>query len=168
MYNDLVLHPAGCIYTWAGGETAIFSGFLYGSTDCGQTWQRSSLTYADLAENPIYSIAADPFNPLNVIVCMSRSVISSNDGGETWQDPAFEWAPNGWLWKVIFDRDNQGHLFASYGRGIFESWDSGASADTLGAPGPCSIIDLEYDARRGSLYVGTWTGVFRYNLAVQQ
>lgn len=167
-FDDLQVNPTSCGIAWAGGESAIFAGILFTSNDGGNSWETGKLTIADVVDNPVVSIALDPFNSLGVIVCMAGGAIRSEDGGETWQRSAFGWAPDGKLSHVVFDNANEGHFFASRRNKVYETWDGGASADTLRSPDTSSILDLEYDAKRGSLYVGTWTGVFRYNLAVQQ
>lgn len=161
IYADLKISPMDCDLAWAGGETAIFIGFLDVSRDGGGSWREAVRDFPYLPE-PIISIALSPFDPLDVIVCTTRSAVRSRDGGESWQDLTFDWAPGGKLSRIAFDDARENHFFASLGNKVYETWDDGATADTLQTVTNHSILDLVHDSERGALYAGTWAGIFRY------
>lgn len=160
--SDVQIHPKDCNITWAGGETNRFQEDLRRSTDGGRTWEWVDIAQVVPHDNAIYTIALDPFDAQVAYFGMLRGAIRTTDGGETWESPAFTWDPEGHAHSIVFDERRRGHLLVAARSTIYESWDGGDTAQVLQSPNTTLILDMEYDSRRQTLYVGTTAGVYKY------
>jgi photosystem II stability/assembly factor-like uncharacterized protein len=160
--NDIDVHPRECNIVWAGGETSRFAGYAIRSSDAGLTWESVDLGSEVTFDNYFHSVALDPFDTKVVYVSLREGAIKSKDGGDSWVNPAFSWAPNGSLGDTVFDEEIRGHLFIACGDAVYESWDDGETAEILQRPRSSVVWDMEYDSLRKILYVATESGIFRY------
>lgn len=77
---SLLVSPRRDGNVWAGGQSAYGDGYVHHSRDWGDSWKFYSINVA-----AILALAVDPSAPGTLWAGASGGVMSSDDGGETWQ-----------------------------------------------------------------------------------
>lgn len=80
--NAIEQSPASPGLIWVGGETDVFSPYVYRSSDAGETWTQFNLSAG--GDNAVDAIAPDPTDSSQIYVGMEGRVMMSGDGGTTW------------------------------------------------------------------------------------
>ncbi|HUY80783.1 MAG TPA: hypothetical protein VMU92_03595 [Acidobacteriaceae bacterium] len=136
---------------------------LYKTVDAGATWKR--MTAPNIVINDIY---IDPKNPQRVLLATDRSgVLASNDGGVSFT-ASNDGVSQRQVMALLSDRKHPDTMYAgvvngkSFG-GVFVSKDGGKSwrQRSEGLDGR-DIFSLA-QAKDGTIYAGTNSGIFRLN-----
>ena len=126
----------------------MFDGYVFQSTNQGATWTQTS--FAQVTESPGdgyrmngQKMAVDPYSPNVVVVGTPQNgLFITTNGGATWQSvsavPVSLKDSNGTypgIDGIEFDPANTNIIFAaSYGNGVYESTNDGASWSAIGGP----------------------------------
>lgn len=159
---------------WAGGETSIFSPYLFKSTDAGLNWMPMQIPAN--GDNAVYSLVTHPTDNQRVLVGMEGQIIRSEDGGSSWE--------------VIYTPDNYSYfhdmqvspasdsrVYATGTDGgtdlgeilLYVSNDFGQQWETISFEGKedreYAALNLEVVLLDGQevIFIGTNQGVFRYS-----
>lgn len=116
----LVGHPTepDTLYATTGTAIAI-------SRDTGQTW-------ATLAQVPALGLALDSQDPSRMVAGLDGAILTSTNGGKTWEPTAFAGDTIGSV--AIHPQDADVIYAASYRAGLYKSSDGGATWTTLRSP----------------------------------
>ncbi len=170
---DLIyIDPNHTDVVWAGGESGIFSPYLYKSMDAGQTWTPMNIPYQ--GDNAVYSIVTDPADSNRVLVGMEGQIIATEDG-MNW-DILFSPENYSYIKDIQLSTVNQNKLYAVGTDGgnnigdiiVYVSDDFGNSWEANRHEGPKGKVyaaeDLALYQYQGQelIYVGTNQGVFIY------
>jgi photosystem II stability/assembly factor-like uncharacterized protein len=148
---------------WEGG------GFLYRSTDGGDTW-------TDLKNGfQVLSLEVDSCDPRILHAGSSFGVYRTNDGGGTWSlgsipansdDPYFPFRP--FVHAFARDPRHSSSVFAGTSHGLFWSNDHGATWARFDPPLDEDVVSLALDPSGRFLYAGTQRGVFTLERTFEQ
>lgn len=163
--------PAAPGRVWAGGESALFTGFVLRSEDFGRTWSWSDPT--PLYDNIVWAVLPDPSTPQRVFIGVFGGVMRSLDGGASWAS-SLAWLPgqvHGLVESrgIVYALANEnlrpplsGTGPADSDLGLYRTTDGGATWDWL--PVPTGVRGAWAGAAdsRGRLVIGTGgSGVWR-------
>jgi len=170
MYVD----PNDAQIVWAGGETSIFSPYLFKSIDTGENWIPTDIP-AD-GDNAVYSLVTHPTDNQRVLVGMEGQIMYSEDGGNLWR---LSFAPENYSYFNDLGLSNSvdGRVYAAGTDGgndlgdilLYISDDFGETWEVKRHEGE---NDEEYAAQnllvttveqQETIFVGTNLGIFRYN-----
>ncbi len=121
--RDVKIDPNNTKKVFAVGE----SGYIFISTDLGETWQSTSPTYSDWFSY-WSEIAISPFNSNLVFIGandLSEHLLKSTDGGYTWQ--SFVVNGIGRLWFIKFHPTDSNKVYIGGENGVFYSSNAGSS-----------------------------------------
>jgi hypothetical protein len=178
---SLVVFPGRDGHIWAGGQTAIFTAAILGSSDWGDTWKFVDPT--PTFENSVQSLAVDPADPDRLwagLQGVTPGVLRSADGGQSW-DYVLRLSASSAAGSVNAIAETSHSLYAVAWEnfrappdgngtpltdlGLYRSRDAGESWDTLAVPtgaggGVTTTVDplgrLVIGTRPGSGGSGVW------------
>ena len=150
---SLAINPANACRLYAG-TGGFYGGDLYRSDDGGESWRQ-------VFEREATAIAIDPLDPNNVYIGSYSDVLQSTNGGERWKPTGLK-DSGGLVHALLVDPKNDRTIYAGLNsKGLHISQNGGKSwapvtneflADTT------SVVELEMDAKNGTLYVATTYG----------
>jgi hypothetical protein len=155
-------HPISKNTIWLGGEGLAFDPMLGFSTNVGYTWTEIDLQQVVPYDNAVYSIAFDLNDPKIVYVGMQGAIIKTTNGGQTWISPLVT-HPLGYFYRsILSDPNNAFHLWAVAGTDFIETWDKGATWQTLDNPIPqnTGVFDMVWHDNTETIYIATLDGVY--------
>ncbi len=172
--NAIEQSPVSPGLIWAGGETAIFSPYVYRSGDAGETWMKFNLSAG--GDNAVDAIAPHPTDSSQVYVGMEGRVMMSRDDGATWwtmtsPDPTiytFGMAARAYLPLKLYAAGASSTpppmvtLHTSLTGGL--KWNPSSYG---GLPGDRNVYHLLWYAGSGSevVFIATGSGVYSYTEA---
>ncbi len=154
-------------YLWMGSQHLFGGPILYFSNDSGNTWDYDLLEDLVTGDDVIFSIAFDPKDPDVVCASMTKSIIKTTDGGDTWFTVMTYTGP-GYIFSIREDDSQSDRLFAAAGFTALETRDGGNNWFDLESPNGSGIVTMLYDSEDKALYLGTGdcpyppNGVFVY------
>ncbi len=101
---------------WGG----TYSAGLLKSTDGGNTWNTTGLTYTQMQNNIIQRILISPVNSQTLLAAARDGLWRSTDGGATWSNVL-----TGHVYDMEFNTGNATKIYASKSNDIYMSLDSG-------------------------------------------
>lgn len=174
----IVVSPRRDGRVWVAGETSLFTGVVWRSTDWGDSWE--FIDPMPLNEVGIWTLALDEGNSDRVIAGTVGGVLRSDDAGTSWHYVSFLRTPGAVLALAVMD----GALYAVSDEnarpepgggpgvisdlGLYRSYDGGKSWERLATPdgargGRSLLVESQ-----GQLLIGTRTlgsgGVWRLRL----
>jgi photosystem II stability/assembly factor-like uncharacterized protein len=169
--NMIAQSPAAPGRVWAGGETALLTGFVLRSEDFGTTWSWSDPT--PRYDNIVWAVLPDPGTPQRVFIGVIGGVMRSQDGGASWASSLARLP--GQVHALVED---QGIIYALANEnlrpppsgtgaadtdlGLYRTTDAGATWDTLPVPTGVRGAWAGSVDGRGRLLIGTGgSGVWR-------
>jgi len=122
--RDLALAPTSSSHIYA----ATLGGGLLFSPDGGTTWS----TQTPDSNYDIYSVSVSPTNASSILAATANSIVSSADGGNTWNTTL----SGVYAQQVLFDPSNGSIAYATASdKGLYRSTDSGATWSLLPGSG---------------------------------
>jgi len=133
--TDLIINPANpnIIYLATGDRDGynIPSIGLYKSTDGGQTWNATGLTFNLSDYEFIRDIAFVPGNSNKIFALTNTEIKYSTNGGNTWTNANVSYpyvSFTEWFQSLIFDPNNANHMIATdYWGSVYTSTDGGVN-----------------------------------------
>lgn len=169
--NALESSPANPRLLWVGGETMIFSPYIFSSADAGESWVLTSLDAG--GDNAVDAIAGHPMDPDIVYLGMEGRVMKTEDGGASWTTVTSP-NPSMYTFGLAIRPFLPLKLYAAGAvnipdpRGVvfFQSLNGGLSWDAFSYPawagnGVHHLL-LRVGADQETLYAATGNGVYRY------
>ena len=150
----IALAPSDSATIYAAGQD---SGFLYRSTDAGESWSDLGVGFGTAA------LAVDSCDPGIVQAGVWGGVYRTVDGGVTWTASSVSLNtpyPNA-VWALARDPRHSSSVFAGTSSGLFWTNDRGASWTRFEPALTEAIRSLALDSSGRFLYAGTERGVFR-------
>jgi photosystem II stability/assembly factor-like uncharacterized protein len=122
--------------TGEGDNLSLLGVGLLRSSDGGQSWQHVQSN--DLTGTGIYDIAVDPEDALHVWVGTMEKLLSSTNGGTTWQtvQPAT-------TWDISINPANPQEIFAATAAGLVRSLNGGSTWVKVSLSGVTSTTEFE-------------------------
>ncbi len=168
----LAMAPSNSNILYASGRNWVVK-----SEDGGETWTKLPATNG--LNEQTYEIAVHPTDPKILYITTQLYVVKSTNGGNSWEkvlkanDPEWDYIYHPQPIKI--DPNNPKRIFVGIngyrphlGKGVFISEDEGASWKAMdkNSLGTQWIVSLLYDPDRNTLWAGTQTGVFNFNLGI--
>ncbi|MFA5076531.1 MAG: YCF48-related protein [Patescibacteria group bacterium] len=159
--NDVAIDAKDSCHLYVAATNRIFK-----STNCGRTWKQIYIT--DRAENNVYSVAVDFYNP-NIVYAGTQvgDIMKSTDAGISWQTikrVSRDWGQE--VIRILIDsQDTRRVYFATKNAGLYKTTDAGNSwveINDQGAlkdlPGAMDFKDLVQDTtkRNSFILVSNW------------
>lgn len=158
----LAVHPTNKNILLAGGfeRTAGVEQYaLFKTTDAGSHWVRMGLS----GNGNVRAVAHDPKNTNRIYLGSSNGVLTSTDGGTTWQNSLqYVWVTCLTVDPVVADR-----AYIGTSNGVYTTTNGGSTWFTMNNGLTIQSIDcMAYDASHNTLYAGTnGGGLFRLSSA---
>lgn len=143
--SDIVIDPTApnTLYVATGdydGNQNISIGVLK-STDAGDTWHMTGLTFGLLEFNLIANLLIDPTNSNTIFATTKNSIKRSTDGGANWTDVFTEM--DAWFNDIQYKTGNSTVIYATSYRGKFyKSTDNGGSWSLVSTPAQKTRLDI--------------------------
>lgn len=112
-------HPLDTATLFFSGENDALSGRIFKSSDSGNTWGEYIVPGGD---NCVHQIDFHPSDPNMLIWGGEGKIGKSTDKGETWE-VADLYDTGMYFYKVLFDKENPGILYASGAHGAYRGDD---------------------------------------------
>ncbi len=160
--NAFKKHPVYSNILLLGGEGVGFDPWLFYSDDYGQNWSLINLLQVVPVDNAVYSIAFDRQDRNIFYVGMQGAIIKTSDGGQSWISPLVT-NPSGYFFRAILaDPNNADHLWAVAGTDFIETWDKGATWQTIDTeiPPTTGVFDMVWHQNTETIYIATLDGVY--------
>jgi photosystem II stability/assembly factor-like uncharacterized protein len=170
MYVD----PNDAQIVWAGGETSIFSPYLFKSIDSGENWIPMDVP-AD-GDNAVYSLVTHPTDNQRVLVGMEGQVVYTEDGGDIWRlqfapenysyfnDLALSTSAGDRVYAAGTDGGNDlGDILLYVSDDFGETWEVRRHEGEANREYAAQKLLVTTVEQQETIYVGTNQGVFRYN-----
>jgi photosystem II stability/assembly factor-like uncharacterized protein len=161
---SLEVAPSNAQDVWAGGETAIFSGYTLFSEDAGATW-KTVWDSRFIGDNQTSDISAHPAIAALALTGHEGFILRTTDNGKTFQEVLNTEV------RFFIDWDGANSSLV-YGGGspnggtaqVFVSRDLGVSWTSITAEmAPRTVFRIEADQDRlGIVYAATDDGVYRF------
>lgn len=162
--NDIEIHPLECDVVWAGGETSRFQKELLTSADGGRTWNVIDTSDSIPHDGPVFRVALHPEDASVVYVGVLGAVIRTLDGGGSWKVINPSEIGGTACMGVCIDSSNADNLFVSCDELLFLSRDGGETWRFIKSPNAAPVTNVLFDSERLTLYLGTLSGVYEYQL----
>jgi hypothetical protein len=147
---------------WFFGESALFAPYCFARSDFGAT-PKVSVNFNSLgypSDGSVYDIAFDAGNPDVVHVATSYGIISTSDGGYTWQRNAVKLPDTGFVFRMVNQPLIGGLMYMAGGKRIYRTQAKAGRVivNLIGEIENGFITSLVYDLPFNQLFIGTTKG----------
>ena len=147
---------------WFFGESALFAPYCFARSDYGAV-PKVSVNFNSLgfpSDAAATDIAFDAGNPDVVHVATSYGIISTSDGGYTWQKNLIRPPDNGFIKRMVNHPSISGLIYMAGGKRIYRTQAKCGvfTVNLIGEVENGFITSLSYDLQLNHLFIGTTEG----------
>ncbi|GEM_PF-6261331 len=167
-FLDLTSHPSSLDIIWGWGMSALLESFVFKSEDGGETW--STVRFEPPYDLPspflMQDLAFDNENDSLVYISMNAPrILITENGGKTWSHPVvIDSTVDADVYMLWANPGKSGHVIAGLGSDIYESLDYGKNWEMIENPIENTIYSKVYDPVSHTLYLGTESTIYAYNI----
>lgn len=154
-------HPIKPGEVWFFGETSVFSPYCYAKSDYGIT-PKLSVNFDSLdfpSDAAVNDIAFD-VNVDIIHIATSYGIISTSNGGYTWQQNVVSLPDSGFVFRMAHHPSIGGLIYMAGGKRIYRTQKkvAGYTVNLIGEIDRGFITSLVYDLKFNKLFIGTTEG----------
>jgi len=159
-YGTIRWHPFRLGEVWLFGESALFAPYCFARSEYGAV-PKVSVNFNSLgfpSDAAVYDIVFNAGNPDIIHLATSYGIISTTDGGYSWQRNTVRLPDTGFVFRMAHHPSIDGLIYLAGGKRIYRAKDFEDKAKLIAEIESGFITSLLYDLHFNSLFIGTTGG----------